>query len=49
MAKKESTPDLPLPSEGGSYIRDDQTGALTRADQQETTQPAAPVAASEKE
>lgn len=24
--------DLPVPSEGGSYLRDDETGALTRVD-----------------
>ena len=49
MAKKETTPDLPLPSEGGSYIRDDQTGTLTRAEHQETTQPAANAADADKE
>lgn len=52
MATKEITPDLPLPTEGGSYIRDDKTGALQRANQnnsQESTQPAAEAAASDKE
>jgi hypothetical protein len=49
MATKETTPDLPLPTEGGSYIRDDKTGALQRAESQESTQPAAEAAASDKE
>lgn len=51
MAKQETTTDLPLPTEGGSYIRDDQTGTLTRADAQiqQTTEPAAKAVAPEKE
>lgn len=49
MATKETTPDLPLPTEGGSYIRDDKTGALKRTESQESTQPAADAAASDKE
>ena len=49
MATKETTQDLPLPTEGGSYIRDDKTGALKRNESQESTQPAVDTAASEKE
>lgn len=53
MATKETTPDMPLPTEGGSYVRDDQTGTLTRAEYTETTpettQPVADAAASDKE
>jgi len=49
MAKKETTPDLPLPTEGGSYIRDDQTGTLTRAEDQQPAKPAAETATAEKE
>jgi hypothetical protein len=49
MAKKENAPDMPLPSEGGSYIRDDQTGKLTRAETKELAQPAASAANADKE
>jgi len=49
MAKQESPLDLPLPTEGGSYIRNDQTGAITRADSTKPTEPAAAAVAPEKE
>lgn len=51
MAKQETTPDMQLPTEGGSYIRNDQTGTLTRVNEQtlQPTEPAAQAVVPEKE
>lgn len=37
------TPSTPTPAEGGSYMRDPATGALTRVDETATDAPAAPA------
>lgn len=49
MATKETTPDLPLPTEGGSYIRDDKTGALKRANDESKAEAPAPAEQTAKE
>jgi hypothetical protein len=49
MAKEQNPVDMPVPSEGGSYIRDDKTGALTRATNHQPTDPAAEPASPVKE
>ncbi len=49
MAKEQTPVDMPVPSEGGSYLRDDLTGTLTRAENHQPTEPAAESVAPVKE